>query len=274
MLALTLPQFAADATVTPSPDWDLADDSVLLRATIEALASRIPALVERPARLGFTTNIPRQVGLAGSSAIIIATLRALADFAGFEWDAVDLARTALEVETEVLGWAAGPQDRVVQAYEGLVDMDFAQPWDAARYRRLDPTALPQLFVAWSRDGGEASDVVHSDVRSRWEAGDAEVTSVMSQFASLARRGRAALDAGEAATTWPALMNEAFALRRRLWTIDAVSEKLVSIGCEAGAGVTFAGSGGAVVGCIPDSAAFAGLETGYTEAGFGFLQVTA
>src|SRR2546421_3657785 len=62
----------------------------------------------------YESTIPRQVGLAGSSAIIVATLRFLMEFYG-----VDIAREvqpslALAVETEELGIAAGLQDRVIQ----------------------------------------------------------------------------------------------------------------------------------------------------------------
>lgn len=73
----------------------------------------------------YQSNVPRQVGLAGSSAIIVATLRALMAFYGVEIPRRILPSLALSVETEELGIAAGLQDRVIQVYEGLVYMDFA-----------------------------------------------------------------------------------------------------------------------------------------------------
>src|SRR5205823_7175352 len=77
-------------------------------------------LHDRNFSVRYHSNIPRQVGLAGSSAIIVATLRCLMDFYG-----VTIAREvqpslALAVETEELGITAGLQDRVAQVYEGLV----------------------------------------------------------------------------------------------------------------------------------------------------------
>ena len=72
-----------------------------------------------------STNIPRQVGMSGSSALIIAALRALAERAGISIAPRELALLAWEAETLELGIAAGPQDRVAQAHGGLLDMDFS-----------------------------------------------------------------------------------------------------------------------------------------------------
>ena len=77
--------------------------------------------------MSYDTNIPRQVGLAGSSAIVTATLKCLMKF--FNLSQSDLpkpkrASFILDVEIGELFIQAGLQDRVIQVYEGLVDMDF------------------------------------------------------------------------------------------------------------------------------------------------------
>jgi len=149
---MTVPDFEATVSLAPADQWSFADTE-LLEATLIAVQQRRPELVTVPAAMSFETTIPRQVGLSCSSAIIMAALRALAHRAGDEWDLVELAQITLEVETDVLGWAAGPQDRVVQAYTGLVDMDFATPWDPNHYHRLSNQLLPPLFVAWNRSTG-------------------------------------------------------------------------------------------------------------------------
>ena len=157
---------------------------------------------------------------------------------------------ALEAEVDVLGWAAGPQDRVVQAMGGLVDMRFDQPWDPTRHERLDPAGLPPLLVAWTDGTGAHSGQVHAPVRDRWEAGDRAVVDAMDRFAALAEEGRAALDRGCAATSWPSLADEAFELRRRFWPIADTDTRMVEAIRAAGGGATLAGSGGAVVGHLP------------------------
>ncbi len=72
----------------------------------------------------YSSSIPRQVGLAGSSAIIIATLRALIQFYGVKIPLEILPNIALAAETEEMGINAGLQDRVAQTYEGCVYMNF------------------------------------------------------------------------------------------------------------------------------------------------------
>ena len=265
---MTVPGFAATARVEPSPVWSLGQ-SELLEATVKALVTRRPELVESPAVLSFETTIPRQVGLAGSSAIVIAVLRALAARFGSPWDAVELARVALEVETEVLGWAAGPQDRVVQSIGGLVDMDFESPWRVECYEQLDSARLPPLFLAWDRSIGQASHVAHSNVRDRWLAGDTQVVEVMGRFAELAVEARRAIDDQTAADLWPTLLGEAFALRSQIWQITDRDKILVATGQSLGAGVAFAGSGGSVVGAIADHGELVSLARRYEAIGAGF-----
>lgn len=68
-------------------------------------------------RMMFETNIPRQVGLAGSSAIITALWKMLILFYGVTEQQIPLelqASLVLKVEQEELGIAAGLQDRVIQ----------------------------------------------------------------------------------------------------------------------------------------------------------------
>jgi glucuronokinase len=268
VISMTVPIFEARVRAAPSFSWSFGG-SELLEAAVEALVSRCPALVDRPAALSFETTIPRQVGLSGSSAIITAGLRALANRAGVSWDPVELARCALETETDVLGWAAGPQDRVVQSYEGLVDMDFTVGWQSDRYERLDPSRLPGLFLAWDQSVGEPSTVAHSDVRQRWLAGDKEIIGVMARFAEVAREGRSALDAGRAIERWPSLLREAFRLRSQIWSITDRDRVLVGIGETLGSGVAFAGSGGSVVGTVANAEVLGDLREQYRLAGAGF-----
>ena len=202
----------------------------------------------------------------------MAALRSLGARSNFVWDLVELAKTTLEVETDVLGWTAGPQDRVVQAYEGLLDMNFAEAWQPDHYRRLDPDSLPALFVAWNQSAGEPSDVAHSDVRERWLAGDAEAARVMTRFAELAAEGRRALDAGTASEHWPPLMDESFALRSRIWAITSADRALVEAGQSIGAGVAFAGSGGAVVGSLREPNQLETAAAAYEQLDAGFVVI--
>jgi len=72
----------------------------------------------------YHSNIPFRLGLAGSSAIITASIRALMKFYEIEIPKPLLANLVLSVETQELNISAGLQDRVAQAYETPVYMDF------------------------------------------------------------------------------------------------------------------------------------------------------
>jgi glucuronokinase len=128
----------------------------------------------------FDTNIPRQVGLAGSSAIITACWKSLMVFYGVTTAQIPpeiQANLVLSVEVDELGIAAGLQDRVIQTYGGLVYMDFDKTLmhqiGRGRYIQLDTDLLPPLYLAYVADP-EDSGKVHSTVKQRFLNGDTEV----------------------------------------------------------------------------------------------------
>src|SRR4051794_18255375 len=83
-------------------------------------------LANRNFTVEYESNIPQRLGMGGSSAIIVATLRALCTYYNLHIPLPVQAKLALEAETHELGVPAGLQDRVIQVYEGLVYMDFAK----------------------------------------------------------------------------------------------------------------------------------------------------
>ncbi len=135
------------------------------------------ALHDRNFSVRYQSDIPRQVGLAGSSAIIVATLRCLIDFYGVPIPREVQPSLALSVETDELGITGGLQDRVIQVYEGLVYMDFARErmeeqggYLCGRYEPLDPALLPPSYLAYSTEQSEPTEVFHNDIRGRYNRG--------------------------------------------------------------------------------------------------------
>ncbi|MFL5870873.1 MAG: mevalonate kinase [Solirubrobacterales bacterium] len=199
--------------------------------------------------VAYATTIPRQVGLGGSSAIVIATMRALAAYLEIELDPARLARLALSAEADELGIPAGLQDRVVQAYGGLVYMDF-DPGARQPFEQLDPGLLPPLFVAYRSDASEPSAAVHSDIRARYDRGEPETVAAMDEAASLAERGRACLLAGDHRRLGE-LMAANVAARARIVELDPRHARMIEVAEALGAPANYAGSGGAVVGIRPE-----------------------
>ena len=156
----------------PAAHLEVEPDSELVRATVLRLA-RVTDPAAHRTRVQWRTAIPRHVGLGGSSAIVIATLRATRSLHGIDLPEPELAELALAVEVEDLGIAAGLQDRVAQAYGGLTFMEFAPGAGETAYERLDPSLLPPLLVAWQSSAAAESGSVHAPLRdamraaSRW-----------------------------------------------------------------------------------------------------------
>ncbi len=143
-------------------------------------------LPEHAFKLRYSTNIPRQVGLGGSSAMVTAALQALAQFYSVGICPRELATLSLSVETTQLGIAAALIDRAVQACDApvLEDASGAEPVITL----LEDIGMPKLFVAYcDRLAGESGKTMHNDMRQRWERREKKVIEVIK--ARSVRRGR-------------------------------------------------------------------------------------
>lgn len=239
-------------------------------------------LPERNFKLEYETNIPRQVGLGGSSAIVVATLRALMAFYEVTDEHIPLPLQpglALSVETEELEIKAGLQDRVAQVYGGLVSMDFDREYLAehghGRYRRMPIALLPPLYLAWIPHATTTSGKAHNVVHYRFDSGDREVIDAMRQFAGYADEAVEALEAQDI-DRFCALMDANFDLRRRIYgdeVIGAENLEMVEIARSFGMPAKFTGSGGAITGVLRDEECLLELEHAFEERGYRFLRVT-
>ncbi len=156
-IGFTFDAFRAEVELADAAEWSCP--SPLLEAALAEAAD----LEQPPGAFRFTSDVPRQAGLAGSSAIVIAALRALAARAGGALPPSELAERAWRAENERLGIRSGPMDRLVQAHGGLLRMDFAMPFAPGACAALDPAALPPLLLAWDPHPGRASGAVHDEV---------------------------------------------------------------------------------------------------------------
>jgi len=175
----------------------------LLQATVKTfgkLCNRVGIVLNKATgfRLAYDTTIPRMVGLSGSSAIIIATMRVLMKYYNLTIKDLDVTKEQfpqliLDIEKNELDIAAGLQDRVIQSYGGLVFMDFSNPPSSSSvldmmnehiycraelalgiYKPLNPILLPCLYLAYNTSFGGDSGKVHSTVKSRWQKNDPEL----------------------------------------------------------------------------------------------------
>jgi len=242
----------------------------LIKATIKKFSDYCERkgveLADRQFTIAYETDIPRQLGLGGSSGIITATLRGLMAFYGIDDIPKEVQPSLiLSVETEELGIPAGLQDRVIQVYEGVVYMDFRRELMESEgrgdYEVIDPALLPPLFIAYRTGLSEGSEVFHTDVRHRFDEGDPEVLQAMANFADYAQQARDALLAGRPGELGP-LMGRNFDQRAAIYPISPRNRRMVEIAREHGTQAKYTGSGGAVIGVIEGDGQYEQLAKAY------------
>jgi glucuronokinase len=219
-------------------------------------------LENRNFTIEYESTIPLRLGMGGSSSIITAALRALCRYFAVEIPLPIQAKLVLETETLELGVPAGPQDRVIQVYEGIVYMDFAKELMKSRgfgdYEPLDPALLPPIYLGFRTSLSEGTEVFHNNVRDRFNRGDTEVVGAMHRWAEIAQEGRAALLSG-GFTRLHQLINENFDLRSRIYGISPGNLEMIQLARDVGASSNFAGSGGAIVGSYEGEAMYEQLS---------------
>lgn len=202
----------------------------------------------------YYSSIPRQVGLAGSSAIITATMRALMKFYGVKIPFEILPNIVLAAEMDELGINAGLQDRVIQVYEGCVYMNFDKEHLEEKgyglYERIDPSLLPKLYIAYKTDLGKVSGKVLNDIRTRWEKGEPFVIDTLNQIADMAEQGKKAL-LNENMKKLNKLIDQNFDLRNKIMNITESNLEMIRTARQCGASAKFSGSGGSIIGIYKD-----------------------
>lgn len=231
-------------------------------------------LPNRNFTIEYESTIPLRLGMGGSSSIVTAALRALLQYYGVQIPLPIQANLVLETETKELGVPAGPQDRVIQVYEGLVYMDFAQGLMEARgygeYEPLDPMLLPNLYLAYRTSLSEGTEVFHNNVRERWRHGDSEIVSAMRTWASYAEQGRDALLERDYATL-NRLIDKNFDLRAQIYEIGRGNLEMIETARAVGASANFAGSGGAIVGSYQSEEMFENLSNAMKRIGVAVIK---
>jgi len=243
VLATTLRNFRASVEAERSAALSIDPPSTLVTAGVRGFARTLePAAAQATVR--WQQAIPREVGLGSSSALVIATLRALASLFELSLSADQLATLAHTIERQDLGIAGGRQDQVVQSQEGLLLMEFGErPVTDA----VDVELLPPLLIAYRRETAQASGPVHAPLRARFEAREALLLEAMHELARLARDARDAL-VGRDHERFGRCVNATFEIRARIMALDPSHAAMVRAARDCGASTNYTGSGGAIV-CV-------------------------
>ena len=216
--------------------------------------------------LRFISDIPLQAGLGGSSALVMAALRAMGKAHGLQWTWRSLADATLTVEQEHLGIIAGPMDRWIQAQEEFLWMDFS----GNKTEVLPINTLPSLRVLISSKPGRPSGSVHAPIMERWSRGDPQIKRVMDAYRPLVEQGRVALLAGDISTL-AECMDRNFELRASLFSIHEEDQAMINLCRRHGSAAKLCGSGGAVLALMKCKEEWSALEVEAKGAGITVVE---
>lgn len=240
----------ASARVTGIADLGLRGDRFdVARAALRAEHAETGVLPD--VRIDLTTEIPFGSGIAGSTALLLALLRALAAWRGEAPSPYALAERSRATERGLLGVACGWVDHYLCSFGGLryVDLRGKERDDAppgCPYATVEDLAphVPDLpFLLAFTGVAHHSGSVHAPIRARWERGEVAVVQAYRRMGAIAREGKSALLHQD----WPALgalFEENHALTRSLGGSAEAVERLIGAALRAGAaGAKLAGAGG-------------------------------
>ena len=195
--------------------------------------------------LEWSTTVPRSVGLAGSSALAVGVIDATAAAWGIELDRRVIAALALRAERDVLGIAAGWQDRIVQSFgcPVLVDARTMVTIDGVEVPTVSELVgePPPLLVAWRTGDAASSDDYHAPLRRSAD----QLVAPMAELAALARNAARAWQVGDTMGVAAAL-DAAWLTRQASAPLRADHGALVELVRSLGLIATTPGSGGSVV----------------------------
>jgi len=241
----------------------------LLKATIKVFYDYCQKqdikIDKRNFTIRYKSNIPLRLGLAGSSAIITACLKALMSFYAVGIPKATIANLVLSVETDELGIAAGLQDRVAQAFEKPVFMDFnknvMEKQGYGNYELLKADNFKNMYIAFRKNLSEGTEVVHNNLRARYNIGEKVVLEAMEKWIGLTDAYREALQKNDQQAIHN-LINQNFDLRRSLIPISSGNIDMVETARSVGASAKFTGSGGAIIGTYTDETMYQNLTTAF------------
>jgi len=242
---------AARATcrLTLGTQTRLPDDPTLWRAA----SARFPL---EDVGVDWASEIPRSSGLAGSTALLAATLACvlaargeapeLSTYAG----KCEFAELVRDVEAHEAGVQCGFQDAYMSVFGGLQRMDFSgkSPTEAGSLANVEALAADLPFLLVTTGVERLSGSVHGPVIKRWLAGEAKIVEAVNEITQLGRFGGSALQS-QNYSELAACMNRNQQLIQAWGGSGAEIDKLVEDCLDAGAlaaKLAGAGMGGTVI----------------------------
>ena len=157
---------------------------------------------ERPLSLRLTTrvDVPSGSGLGGSSTLVVAALKAYAEWLNYPLDDYDLAHTAYVVEREEAGLQGGRQDQYAAAFGGFNFMEFGRNGrvlvNPLRIKENIASELESSLLLFYTGASRASAAIIAEQAKNVETGNTQAIDAMHQIKEEAIRMKEALLRGD------------------------------------------------------------------------------
>ena len=220
------------------------------------------SLASKNFTIQYTSDIPLRLGLAGSSAILSACLKGLCLFYERYSAPAIFANLVLSVENDELGISGGLQDRVAQAFEKPVFMNFdkkiMKKQGYGNYSVLQTDNFPLFYIAFRKNLSEGTEVLHNNLKARFNIGEEKVLQAMNRWSEITEEFKKALQENDRKNMHK-LIDENFDLRKELICISSGNIEMVDLARSVGASAKFTGSGGAIIGTYDNESMYSKLK---------------
>lgn len=234
-----------EITINWNNDLHLKGDSFdLSRSVLKYFKAR-----ELKGRIEMKTDIPRQAGMAGSTALLSAIMAVVMKALDKDYSRYYFAETNRIIELRYMKTHCGYQDAYMTTFGGLDFLDFR---GKAYYRSLDKEVYAAVekmevdelpFILAHTGIKHHSGDFHKPIRERWLEGEKDVIEGYEKITEIALEGKRALLDGN----WERLgklMNRNHQIQDSLSYSGDQNNKLIDAALEGGAlGAKLAGAGG-------------------------------
>jgi D-glycero-alpha-D-manno-heptose-7-phosphate kinase len=199
-------------------------------------------------------DVPTGSGLGGSSTLVVAVLKAYAEWLNYPIDDYDLAHTAYVIEREIAGLQGGRQDQYAAAFGGFNFMEFGQNGrvlvNPLRIKASVVSELEASLLLFYSGASRVSSSIIAEQSRNVETRNAEAIEAMHEIKQEALRMKEALLRGDFHLVHDVLRQSWNAKRRmasRIVTekIEMLYEKALEAGAYC-ARISGAGGGGFMI----------------------------
>ena len=183
VISMSIPA-RATCTLESADEWSLPDDTLLW----DSCMARFP--LEGKWSVTWQTDVPRSSGLAGSTALLAATLATVVTARGERnllYDPVQFAETVRDIERHEANVMCGYQDAYMVVHGGSQVGSYAgkHPVNPGPLATLKPIDLPFKFLLITTGVERLSGSVHGPMSQRWLDGEREVVDGIEFLSQLA-----------------------------------------------------------------------------------------